>query len=301
MASGAGRGGRRRIRAFPDALAMAKASMPQESKLSFCLIYNGYYNSNRDVEEHFHDNTELIFIRNGGCSVCGRGIEPLVCHAGSVCVVPAGLWHSQREGTSDLYTDFLVFSGMSSLNSFRQIDVSRDSVIAHWFADIQQLSRENMTDAMQTLTNLLVLRLQSHIENGIEITRYPQSLLRAVEFIEQNYNTPLTVSEIIRNAYVSRTVLRQLFRFFFKMSVSQYLTDVRMYHARQLLCMNPYCNIREIAHLAGYPDADYFCRKFRKHHDMTPLEYRKYPTHFDSRHNNMKHPFRPLFLQRDGE
>ncbi len=271
--------------------------MLQKSKLSFCLIYNGYYNSAKDVEEHFHDNTELIFIRNGSCSICGQGFDPLVCHAGSVCVVPAALRHSQRGGTSDLYTDYLVFSGISSLNSFRQIDVSWDPVIAHWFADIQQLSRENVTDAMQALTNLLILRLQSHIQDSIGVTRYPPPLLRAVEFIEQNYNTPLTVSEIIRNAYICRTGLVELFRFFFQMSITRYLTEVRMYHARQLLSMNPYCNVREIAHQTGYPDADYFCRKFKKLHGMTPLEYRKYPTHYNNRHNNMKHLFRPLFLQ----
>ena len=59
-----------------------KGVMLQKSKLSFCLIYNGYYNSAKDVEEHFHDNTELIFIRKGSCSICGQGFDPLVCHAG---------------------------------------------------------------------------------------------------------------------------------------------------------------------------------------------------------------------------
>ena len=53
--------------------------MPQKSKLSLCLIYNGYYNSAEDVAEHFHDDTELIFIRHGSCSIGIPGEKTLLC------------------------------------------------------------------------------------------------------------------------------------------------------------------------------------------------------------------------------
>lgn len=271
--------------------------MPQKSKLSLCLIYNGYYNSAEDVAEHFHDDTELIFIRHGSCSIGIPGEKTLFCHAGTVCVVPAGLRHNQRKGTADLYTDYLVFSGVSSLNSFQLIDASHDIVVAHWFADIHQLSQENEAEAVQLLTNMLVSRLQSLQQSTLGLARYPPTLLKAVAFIEQNYSAMLTVPEIIRNASTCHTGLALLFNYFFQMSIARYLTEVRMYHARQLLSTNPYCNVSEVAHQAGYPDADYFCRKFKRLHGMTPLEYRKFPTHYISRHDNMKHLFRPLFVQ----
>ncbi|MDD4368226.1 MAG: AraC family transcriptional regulator [Oscillospiraceae bacterium] len=57
------------------------------------------------------------------------------------------------------------------------------------------------------------------------------------------------------------------------LSFIEYLTQVRMAKARDLLCCS---NLKsaEIAFQVGYKDPQYFCYVFKKTHNMTPMEFR---------------------------
>ena len=67
----------------------------------------------------------------------------------------------------------------------------------------------------------------------------------------------------------------------------EYLTSLRMRHARSLL-LNLYYSIAEVGELTGYPDANYFSRRFRLYHGVPPGVYRKNPEKYADRARVLK-------------
>jgi len=57
------------------------------------------------------------------------------------------------------------------------------------------------------------------------------------------------------------------------MTVTSYITNVRIKHACQFLCRAA-VSIQQIAYMVGYVDEQYFFKVFKKHTGMTPMKYR---------------------------
>ena len=57
-------------------------------------------------------------------------------------------------------------------------------------------------------------------------------------------------------------------------NVSDYITEIRMEYAHELLRDTDY-NIQTIASMVGYTQASSFVNKFKKYYSVTPAEYRR--------------------------
>lgn len=93
------------------------------------------------------------------------------------------------------------------------------------------------------------------------------------DYIDQHYNESLTLDRLCRMAGLSLKYYSELFKKHYGVSVTEYIADVRMKHAKRLM-MDPELKLREIAHLVGYPDEFYFSRKFKKMEGISPSAYR---------------------------
>ena len=83
----------------------------------------------------------------------------------------------------------------------------------------------------------------------------------------------ITMGEICREFGVSQTSLSRLFRRNVQMSFGNYLTKIRIEHAKKLMRQNPNAYVREIAERCGYSDQFYFSRIFRSVTGLCPSEY----------------------------
>ncbi len=104
----------------------------------------------------------------------------------------------------------------------------------------------------------------------------PSQVQVAQDFIHSDYNTPITLDNIAVAAEISTNHLGRLFKDAVGKTPMQYLTDVRMEAARQLLRTD--LKIAEIAHLVGIEDAYYFSRAFRRVNGASPAKYRQQMT-----------------------
>ena len=52
------------------------------------------------------------------------------------------------------------------------------------------------------------------------------------------------------------------------------------YHKTRSLLLDPHVSIAEAAEKSGYPDPNYFSRRFRFHHGLSPREYRADPRRY---------------------
>ena len=69
--------------------------------------------------------------------------------------------------------------------------------------------------------------------------------------------------------------MSKLFRKYAGKSYAQYLTDIRMDRAKELMRANPKMYVKDIAPLVGYQDQFYFSRIFRSTTGMSPAEFLK--------------------------
>lgn len=94
------------------------------------------------------------------------------------------------------------------------------------------------------------------------------------EWLRMNYaNRSLTIDEIAAVAGCRRTTFYNRFKTITGVSPVVYLARLRMSHAATLLAGTS-LPVAEIAAAAGYDDFRYFSRVFKKHHGMTPSQYR---------------------------
>ncbi|MBQ8987629.1 MAG: helix-turn-helix transcriptional regulator, partial [Lachnospiraceae bacterium] len=96
----------------------------------------------------------------------------------------------------------------------------------------------------------------------------------ALSQIHQHYREELSVREMAREAHLSESHFRSLFKDQTGLSPKDYLTSLRLSRARMLL-MQTTEPLQEIAEAVGYPDQMYFSRIFRDRIGVSPSEYRR--------------------------
>ncbi len=97
---------------------------------------------------------------------------------------------------------------------------------------------------------------------------------RAKTYIDENYSRELSLDDVSRVVNISPYYFSKLFKEESGENFIEYLTRVRISHAKELL-KNPELSIKEICVLSGYSDPNYFSRIFKKQEDVTPSEYRE--------------------------
>ncbi len=101
-----------------------------------------------------------------------------------------------------------------------------------------------------------------------------QKINDAMLYFDENYVKPLKVNEYAASIYVSSCWFIRSFRNYTGVTPLQYIINVRMANARELL-LNPALSVADVASLVGYDDPLYFSRLFKKSVGISPKEYRK--------------------------
>ncbi|SDD65835.1 Helix-turn-helix domain-containing protein [Paenibacillus sp. UNCCL117] len=104
--------------------------------------------------------------------------------------------------------------------------------------------------------------------------KYRPEIQHVLEIIRNEYHTPLKVSEIAKRVGFAENYLSVLFRKETGSKIVDYLTNVRMEKARELL-KDPAYKIYEISEMVGYGDPNHFSKYFKKIEGMFPAEFRK--------------------------
>ena len=108
-----------------------------------------------------------------------------------------------------------------------------------------------------------------------EVRQHPdEDILQAQIWIQDNLAKTITIKQIAKQFSMSSRTFNRRFRAATDKTPLAYLQALRLDNARQLL-QNSNATTTEIAHLCGYHDTTWFTQLFRKHHDVTPAQYRQ--------------------------
>lgn len=101
-----------------------------------------------------------------------------------------------------------------------------------------------------------------------------KAVLLAKQYINEHYADPLTLETIGQIVGLNPSYFSSIFRKESGCTFIDYLTELRMKKARELI-VDTDLEIIEIAEQTGFHDLKYFSRCFRKNTGMTPVAYRK--------------------------
>lgn len=232
------------------------------------------FRGSRAVPKHSHPGAELVLVTEGSCRCRFPGGITLDAAEGDVYIQPPQLEHSQFNfGVCE--TNYVIASVRSPEfdTSLRIVHTGGDAAARELFRVLCCFGA-NPGAAASAAAEALWLRLRELESGHVKSSCRHPALRRALELIEREYASPLSVDQLARHAGIGPSRLNQLFREQCGRTPLQYLLALRLKHAAGHL-RNPYWNIAEIARLCGFENANYFSRKFRAVHGVSPGEFRR--------------------------
>ena len=112
------------------------------------------------------------------------------------------------------------------------------------------------------------------IQDGQQTADYRNAVLTQIrEYMDENFQNPVTLNELAQIAHFSPVYLNSLFRKRFGVSLHQYLSSLRIRKSISLL--KDGIPPGETALSVGFSDQRYFSRFFRKHTGVAPSQYQQ--------------------------
>lgn len=137
---------------------------------------------------------------------------------------------------------------------------------------VKPFSSEQLVEAIITAVN----DFRSD-DKSVTMADTPQKyiVVETKTFVEKNFSNPsLSRSLIAEHLAVNASYLSDVFKSETKIGLSEYITQVRINHAKTLLADSA-LSIQEIASSVGCNSLQYFYQLFKKETGITPAEYQK--------------------------
>lgn len=101
-----------------------------------------------------------------------------------------------------------------------------------------------------------------------------KALLLAESYLCQHFRENITLPVLADVASLSPVYFHKLFTAHFHKTPNEYLLELRLAHAKQLLLEEAY-SLADIAMGCGFASQSYFCYRFKSAVGLTPLQYRR--------------------------
>ncbi|KRD57782.1 AraC family transcriptional regulator [Flavobacterium sp. Root935] len=149
-------------------------------------------------------------------------------------------------------------------------------------ATINKLIKECMSTSITkdiladlTLKELLIRIIQTQTVKSLDDGKFIESnnpIKEVTEYIKQNLKENISLKTLSEKACMSTTSFYRFFKRELGMSPIEYILNEKIKCAKNLL-KNPSLQINEVCYLAGFEDANYFIRLFKKYEGITPKQY----------------------------
>ena len=247
---------------------------------------------------HWHDEFEIIYVKSGFLTVSISG-ENYIGKPGDAFVVSPGNLHFMGSQTGNV--DYFTFLFPLKYISFRTDDILDDKLLEPLNSGHLIISPE-MEDTVKEQCEQLVeiygakkeesqSKITAQIKTKIILLQFILELWKKgfivendtggkntvekemVSYIQQNFTGKILLKEFGKQFHLSEKYISRYFKEHFHITISQYVTYLRLEHAKQLL-QDTDIPVTEVAMQSGYQNVSYFIRSFKKTYGMSPLKYR---------------------------
>ena len=159
---------------------------------------------------------------------------------------------------------------MSKALSERLADPTYDELYAELSSTPPTL--EYVRSAITPLTHLIISLYKRCIKAGA--SEDDSLYVKLLTLIHESFTFDCTCNTLSAKLAYSESYLRHLFREKSGTSVGQYIIDLRLTHARDLI-ESTNMNVADVASASGFGDPNYFSSAFKKKFGSSPLAYRR--------------------------
>ena len=146
--------------------------------------------------------------------------------------------------------------------------------------DLINLQRQTFLELSETEDLPEIQRIMSEFETNLRSLfqkhhsniDYSTNVRHAINHIHTGYNKKLSCEEIARSLHLSRSHLSRQFHKETGKTLSQYILQVKMEHATEMLKTNAF-TLHEISLSLGYDSYPYFSKRFKDHFGCSPEQF----------------------------
>ena len=244
---------------------------------------------------HMHHDTELLYVIRGSGTVIIRNRSFSLSENDGI-IINAYESHEILSNESDFTLIIIQFSGhfLQDYSPIRNVLFPEENLIRLLSENEMNRLREEIYDlsisyleaegyfrlyCVSRLSGIL-FRVLNNIEAQVldeaEYAKRRKSekrMKRISEYIEQNYQDPIRLSDIAEQEGITVTHLSHLIREQFGMSFQEYLKNKRLENAVRMI--HTQRTLSEISALCGFSELKYMTKAFQEAFQMTPAEYRR--------------------------
>ncbi len=184
--------------------------------------------------------------------------------------------------------DLLYYSFKINLTDLEVIKMEFNYLIYKTIILLKDLNLEHSNNIIKFITydlnEILIRRGSYKYLKGflLELSKYIKEakeslsldvLTCVVNEINDNYMNKISLKTLGKKYFINSAYLGQLFMKKYNKNFKDYLNEVRIEKAVELLC-NSDNKVYEISELVGYSNTDYFIKKFMEIKGTTPLRYK---------------------------
>lgn len=247
---------------------------------------------------HKHLRIEINYVKKGNC-ILHLDNESVTFREGEIMIITSEVNHlfeAGSEGTTLMQLEFLpeIFSHFN-WNTGAMAGGSAPTPVFLFSEEnrlIKIINNVRIMRAVQRIVNELeakspyyqYLVVMYYAELLILICRYMdeaylpictnESLRKAIAYIRLNYHTDINVHSVACHVGLSERYLRVLFAQHLNLSPLDYLNQIRINKAVELL-RNTEMSIKEICFQCGFQSPQYFSRVFKQQMGVSPREMTK--------------------------
>lgn len=236
---------------------------------------------------------QLFLSRSGQGIFRIPGHDDLLLTPGTVLLLPANLPHaySPLESTDNWDLGFVAFDGHAAnplLDQMHELMLTALQVpnFELLWSQLESLwhlislnGEQSYWEASKRIYGIAISLLEGQTSDkkslkGVAASSSPQPALQAaVKLIHDHYNERLLLTNVARAAGYSPQHFHRLFVTSYGMTPQQYILQLRMRRATQLLQENPDITVESVAEKLGM-ETSYFIRMFKRTYGLTPKKYK---------------------------
>lgn len=138
---------------------------------------------------------------------------------------------------------------------------------------LQKLSNTTHLQEKKRILKEALKEFTAHVNRRINTHRL-LLIDRIREYLQAHYSRKLSLEEIAQRVSLSTSYLSKLFKEETGQTVIEHLTEIRLKKAREIL-LEEDLPLEKVAQKAGFSDASYFSRVFKREEGLTPGQFKQ--------------------------
>ena len=219
---------------------------------------------------------QLLYTESGVGKVIIKG-EEFEVERGDVFILPPVTPHEYRPVSEEWHTLWITYNGVAAKNAFPfDADIRRCEGFVSLYKKIKR-GKSQSDGHRKTSVALYELLLGLFESDGLtpsESEKREPDISTAVQYIAEHYNETVELSSLASLAGLSEGHFCRVFKQYTHMRPVEYITNLRIERAKDLLLKKPPITVAEIARQTGFSSPAYFSKTFKEKTGKTPEEYR---------------------------